>query len=143
MKVIFIHNNFPGQFINLVKKLSCLNHEIVFISHYKRQDIIIKNIRHLFAPPLPVTHTTYKTYSQKTSHEMFLTGESFASVMIRLKKEKFIPDVVISHPGWGGSLYVKDIFPLAIHVGSADTKKYRDQSHAHIRIKNMGTATTA
>ena len=28
-------------------------------------------------------------------------------------------------------------------LGSADTKKYRDQSHAHIRIKNMGTATTA
>lgn len=36
-----------------------------------------------------------------------------------------------------------DIKYLLAILGSADTKKYRDQSHAHIRIKNMGTATTA
>ncbi len=32
--------------------------------------------------------------------------------MLVLRKEGFVPDVILAHPGWGETLYAKDVFPL-------------------------------
>ena len=47
-----------------------------------------------------------------------LNGQAVARVMTRLKRAGFEPDVIVAHPGWGETLYAKDIFPHArlIHL---------------------------
>lgn len=40
-----------------------------------------------------------------------LHGQAVARVLQRLKSRGFVPDVVLGHPGWGETLYVKEIFP--------------------------------
>src|SRR5690606_15366996 len=36
-----------------------------------------------------------------------------AGVALRQQKEGLDPDVICSHPGWGDSLYLKEVFPRA------------------------------
>jgi len=43
--------------------------------------------------------------------EAVLSGQASAEVLIKLKRKGFNPTVVIAHPGWGESLFVKDVFP--------------------------------
>ncbi len=38
-------------------------------------------------------------------------GQQVAHICARLAREGLRPDVVLAHPGWGESLYVKDVFP--------------------------------
>ena len=40
-----------------------------------------------------------------------LHGQQVARALLEMKKTGFTPDAVLAHPGWGESLYVKDVFP--------------------------------
>lgn len=40
-------------------------------------------------------------------------GQAAARAYLHLKKRGFIPDVVLAHPGWGDTLYLRDVFPDA------------------------------
>jgi glycosyltransferase involved in cell wall biosynthesis len=42
-----------------------------------------------------------------------LHGQAVARVMMRLKRQGWQPDAIVAHPGWGETLYAKDIFPQA------------------------------
>ena len=42
-----------------------------------------------------------------------LHGQAAARLFLDLKKEGFVPDVVFAHPGWGETLFVRDVFPDA------------------------------
>src|SRR5690606_30540579 len=35
------------------------------------------------------------------------------NMVLQLKKEGFVPDVIFAHPGWGETLFLKDVFPKA------------------------------
>ncbi len=38
-------------------------------------------------------------------------GQGVAKALLGLRKEKFMPDLIIGHSGWGSTLYIKDIYP--------------------------------
>src|SRR3546814_12331818 len=40
-----------------------------------------------------------------------LHGQEVARKALALKAQGFVPDIVIGHPGWGETLYLKDVFP--------------------------------
>lgn len=40
-----------------------------------------------------------------------LHGQAAARAMLQMKRSGFTPDVVVGHPGWGETLFVKDVFP--------------------------------
>jgi glycosyltransferase involved in cell wall biosynthesis len=42
-----------------------------------------------------------------------LHGQQVARVLLEMKRGGFTPDAVLAHPGWGESLYVKDVYPDA------------------------------
>ncbi|PHV10541.1 glycosyltransferase family 4 protein [Chitinimonas sp. BJB300] len=111
MQVLFLHQNFPGQFRHLAKALSQdPQHTLVAIGQQQ-------------APGLPgVRLIRYqpKRAPAKTTHRYvlpleagILAGQAVAEHLIKLQQQGFTPDVVIAHPGWGESLFVKDIFPHA------------------------------
>jgi len=42
-----------------------------------------------------------------------IRGEACFRAALRLKAQGFCPDLVIAHPGWGESLFLKDVWPAA------------------------------
>jgi glycosyltransferase involved in cell wall biosynthesis len=47
-----------------------------------------------------------------------LHGQAVAKLLDQLRQQGFVPDAIVAHPGWGETLYAKDIFPSArlIHL---------------------------
>jgi hypothetical protein len=42
-----------------------------------------------------------------------LHGQAAARSMLQLRQSGYSPDVILAHPGWGETLYAKDVFPDA------------------------------
>lgn len=40
-----------------------------------------------------------------------LHGQAVARILLKLRAKGFTPDVILAHPGWGETLYAKDVFP--------------------------------
>ncbi len=115
MKFLFIHNRFPAQFRYIIDVLVKDGHEIVFLCQYKRKDMSSEGVRIIPVPRYPASEKG-KSQSHSVSRQLFHTGEAYGKKMLDLAKNGFVPDVVYAHPGWGGSLYVPDVFPDAAYV---------------------------
>lgn len=111
MNVLFIHQSFPGQFIHLSRHLaSDPGNRVVALGMYDNP------------VPAGVEFHRYQLLRRQSDniHPLLadqeakvLRGEACTAAMMKLKSEGFLPDVVIAHPGWGESLFVKDVFPRA------------------------------
>ncbi len=114
MKFLFIHNNYPAQFVHLATELSRQGHEVFFLSAFKRHDVKIEGVHHIIVSLPSLKKSLSESHKVVQSH--LRTGEVFGNAMLQLARQGFQPDVVYAHPGWGGSIYVPDIFPDAAYV---------------------------
>ncbi|CBS86282.1 glycosyltransferase family 4 protein [Azospirillum lipoferum] len=109
MKIVFIHQNIPGQYKHLAAALAAdpANH-VVFIT--RRSDRDIPGVRCLTygvrRPPQSQAHAYLRSTEGAVLH-----GQEVARVLLTLKKEGFVPDIIVGHPGWGETLFVKDVLP--------------------------------
>ena len=129
MKILFAHNNFPGQFHRLAVELAAdPENRVVFLSHHRRNDINVPNVEWIQVP-LPAEEQT-PSPARKKYLTLLAQGERFADAMVSLAKQGFRPDIVYGHVGFGCCIYAPDIFPDAAHMGyfewyytnNADTK---------------------
>jgi len=111
MKVLFIHQNFPGQFVHLSAALAQEKGNRV-VALTMRNNPAPKGVEvrpyTLLRQPVPETHPLLKDEEAKV-----LRAEACASAAFRLKHDGFEPDVIVAHPGWGEALFIKDVFPKA------------------------------
>ena len=109
MKALFIHQNFPGQLRHLVAHLAQRpGVEILAIGRETAPGM--EGIRLLrYRPhraPSKETHPYVHTFEDAVLH-----GQQVLRMLLDLKNQGYQPDVVIAHPGWGETLYVKLAFP--------------------------------
>jgi glycosyltransferase involved in cell wall biosynthesis len=112
VRLLVLHQNFPGQFGHLVRAwhrrpgwdVRALGRDTApGIPGYD------KLVRYRLArPPHKTQHPYLRTMESATLH-----GQAVARVLLDMKRQGFTPDAVLAHPGWGESLYVKDVFPDA------------------------------
>lgn len=111
MKILFIHQNFPGQFGNLAAHLAS----------QKGNTVMALAMLHNPAPP-GVQVRTYSLLREAAAdtHPMLreeesnvLRAEACAAAAFQLQREGFVPDLIVAHPGWGEALFMKDVFPQA------------------------------
>jgi glycosyltransferase involved in cell wall biosynthesis len=115
MNILFLHNNFPGQFLNLAVFLTQnAQNDVYFISRYGRDDIRVPNLKCLATQQPPEIEE--KDSSRKALLEFMINAELFAVEMVELKKKGFYPDVICDHPGWGCGMYAPEIFPRAARI---------------------------
>ncbi len=116
MNFLFIHQNFPGQYRQILQWLTNQGgHQIVFLT--QRTD----------APQHDgVTVVTYQTHHTAAKDSYALSryyedcvgaGYAVALVCKELKEKGLAPDIVIGHIGWGELTFVKDIWPDVRHLG--------------------------
>ncbi len=130
MRILFIHQNFPGQFKHLAPALAAdPANEVVALSIQKGAHGFWRGVRILNYQPkrgtTPNVHPWVSDFETKT-----IRGEACFRAALELKADGFSPDVIIAHPGWGESLFIKEVWPqakLAIyseffyHAEGADT----------------------
>lgn len=108
MKYLFIHQNFPGQYLHIVRHLAKqAGNEIVFIS--QPSDARIEGVRSVFyklVEPAPglIAPLGELDVAIKRGDEVYKTAKT-------LKALGFVPDIVIGHQGWGEMLNFQDIYP--------------------------------
>ena len=100
MKILFLHTNFPGQFKHICKHFAELKHDVRFIcqTNYGR------NIKRVQCFKL-------KKNSNEETQSTISTSEQYRQAFIKFDEDGWIPDLVISHSGWGCGLNVKEIWP--------------------------------
>jgi len=115
IRVLFIHQNLPGQFRRLIRDLqSRPDMELTAIG----EETAVR--RENLGPRLRVIgYPKPEGAGEKTHHYLkhfeacVRRGQSIARLCVGLKEQGYVPDVVLAHPGWGEALFVKDVFPQA------------------------------
>lgn len=111
MNVLFIHQNFPGQFVHLSADLAAQKKNRV-VALTMRDNPAPKGVTvrkySLIRSPAAETHPMLRDEEAKV-----MRAEACASAAFQLKRDGFEPDVIIAHPGWGEALFIKDVFPHA------------------------------
>jgi len=113
MKVLFIHQNMPGQFKHLAPDLAAEGHKVYFLT--QRGDINLKGVARITYPRPPVEKTDIHPYL-RLQDAAVRTGQHVARIILDLIRQGHAPDLVIAHPGWGEPLFVKDVLPDAPFV---------------------------
>ncbi|MDD9922639.1 MAG: glycosyltransferase family 4 protein [Boseongicola sp.] len=108
MKVLFLHQNCPGQFKHLAPALSDRGDEVAFISQPGRPTP--KGSRKIEYEPHRAVTEKIHNYLRSTEAAV-LNGQAVARICFKLKDDGYRPDVVIGNPGWGETLFLKEIWP--------------------------------
>jgi glycosyltransferase involved in cell wall biosynthesis len=111
MRVLFIHDNHPAQFGALGSALAQQGWDITFLTR-KADHAPLKGVRTLAYrvkdKPAEGLHPFLAP-----SERAVLNGASAMAGARRLREQGYVPDLVVAHSGWGGGLFVKDIWPEA------------------------------
>jgi glycosyltransferase involved in cell wall biosynthesis len=107
MNWLFIHQNFPAQYVHAARHLAEHGDTVVFITQQRERDL--PGVRKIVYQPQPApqnAHPFTRDFDMAVEN-----GLAVARICEALKREGFIPDLVAGHNGWGEILYVKDCFP--------------------------------
>ncbi|WP_440467046.1 glycosyltransferase family 4 protein [Pseudomonas sp. YH-1] len=109
MNLLLIHQNFPGQFRHIAQYFSAQpGHRVIAIGRDTAPGLGGVEL-HRYRPhrvASPQTHPYLQSFESAVLH-----GQQVARVIQKLKAEGVRPDVILGHPAWGETLYVKDVFP--------------------------------
>ena len=108
MRLLCIHQNYPGQFRDLAPALVARGHEIRAIAGHQK--------------PLPENIVVGRYEQEKTEKTGIdpLTGEvddwirrgrKVAAIAEEWRNAGWAPDAVLAHPGWGEALFIREVYP--------------------------------
>jgi len=109
VKFLFVHQNFPGQYLHLVRHLQAQErHDIVFLTEANRN--VIPGVRKVpYRKPDAVprgSHWVSREFEAATRR-----AEVVAMAARELKGLGFTPDIILGHHGWGELLNIRDVWP--------------------------------
>lgn len=109
MRILFIHQNAPGQFRHLAPHLAAEpGNQVVFLG--ARDSGLPAPVRSLrYPPPRPASPGTHQ-YLHRMENSV-RRGQAVVRACLALKQEGFVPDVVVAHAGWGETMFLRDALP--------------------------------
>lgn len=112
MKLLLIHQNFPGQFKHLGPALAERGDQVVVLTPKVKEPTKWRGITIL---PYTVNGgTTPGIHPWLTDFETkILRGTACFDAALALRERGYAPDVILAHHGWGESLFLKDVWPDA------------------------------
>ena len=149
MNILFVHQNFPGQYKHLAPALAQLGHRCVALTINKPPakspgvDVVCYRPQRGSTPNIHPFASDFET--------KVIRGEAAGLAAHELRKRGFKPDIILGHPGWGETLFLRDVYPDAkmllfiefyYRTQGADMgfdPEFPDEgfaSHARLRAKN-------
>ena len=113
--VLFVHNNFPGQFRDLAEVLVARGVRCVSISQQQaalREVPGVASIR--YALPRGTTPNILPMAVRPEAD--LIRGSTALKAAQRAKEQGFEPDVIVGHTGWGETVFLKEVWPDARQV---------------------------
>ena len=152
MKILFVHQNFPGQFRHLASALAANpGNEVLALTMQGSTPAVWQGVR--LVPYHPARGSTPGIHPWMVDLESkVIRADAALHVALRLREQGFVPDVIGAHPGWGESLFLKDVWPQArlgiyceffYHAQGADVgfdpefKSGDPGEAARLRLKNV------
>ncbi len=115
MKLLFVHQNFPGQYLHVARKLGATpGNQVVFIT--QRKDASLPGVQKIVYKPHRTLTKDVHHYLRDTEAAV-LNAQEVARAALSLKRSGFVPDVMAGHNGWGEIWYLKEVFPDVPLVG--------------------------
>lgn len=108
-RFLFIHQNFPGQFVHVAEALAQLGHEVVAL-RIKGRDM--PGVKSVVYTPAAITRPSELPAARDIETKIG-RGMACADAMAQLKAAGFTPTTIVMHPGWGEALFCKDVWPGA------------------------------
>lgn len=112
MKLLFIHQNFPGQFKHLAPALVQEGHQVVALILRQGEPMVWQGIRVI--PYMPARSSTPNIHPWLVDFETkTIRAEACFQACLALRQQGFVPDAIVAHPGWGETLFIKEVWPKA------------------------------
>lgn len=110
MQILFVHQNFPGQFVHLAPALARRGHKVLAMGDVaNRRDKTPVETFYYRSPVKDRLKGIGATFADAAAR-----GEMVAGACGQLRDKKgFVPDVIFGHNGWGETLFLRDVWPKA------------------------------
>ncbi len=111
MKVLFVHQNFPGQFLHLAPELQKRGHHVRALTdaaNTRQSTIETLRYKHTAQPIDPAAARLGRNSAMMSDR-----GVTVARAALNLRQQGYVPDVIFGHSGWGETLFLKEVWPEA------------------------------
>jgi glycosyltransferase involved in cell wall biosynthesis len=110
---LFIHQNFPGQYVHAARHFAAAGDQVVFITQQRERQL--DGVRKIVYAPArrPAGLNPFAAEFNAAVEN----GLAVARICEELKQNGFTPDLVAGHNGWGEILYIKDCWPSVPLLG--------------------------
>jgi glycosyltransferase involved in cell wall biosynthesis len=108
VRFLFVHQNFPGQYVHIVRQLTRDLHDVVFLSEPNANYVAdVRKIAYVSQRA-----SDERIHEHAREFEMAVRrAEAAATAARQIKALGFTPDIIIGHHGWGEMLNMQDVFP--------------------------------
>ena len=114
MKFLFVHQNFPGQYLHIIRSLLADNaardgtHQIVFMTEPNRNNMSgVRKVTYARPPSVSASvHLDAREFEMATRR-----SQAAYKGALQIKALGYRPDIIIGHHGWGEMLNLTDAFP--------------------------------
>lgn len=109
MRVLVVHQNYPGQFKHLAPALRERGAEVVAMTmNPLPSDPGFTVVRSVPEHSTSATHPWARDLETK-----IIRAETSLRAAQKLREGGFHPDVIVAHPGWGDTMFLKNVWPDA------------------------------
>ena len=109
MNYLFIHQNFPAQYVHLLRHLADQpGNQLYFITQPNANTM--SGVQKITYPKDERDRINCHAYSVEIDRAIYAAA-SVADKCRDLRGQGFRPDLIIGHSGWGETMFVKDVFP--------------------------------
>lgn len=110
MKILFVHQNFPGQFPHLAPALAARGHDVLALTDEANQrPSPVRVVKYAKPPQVTTSSPLGRTYAEMAERG-WLAARGARALRDR---HGYTPDVIFGHSGWGETLFLREIWPEA------------------------------
>jgi glycosyltransferase involved in cell wall biosynthesis len=111
MNILFVHQNFPGQYRHVAPALAARpGYQVIGLGENPGEPL--PGVQHIrYKAPDPAGEHTHRYI--KRFEAAVRRGQTVARAALALQERGFVPDMICCHPGWGEGLYLRDVWPKA------------------------------
>jgi glycosyltransferase involved in cell wall biosynthesis len=110
VKILFLHNNFPGQYRRIYEYLRndpAIEDMVVCTLETNKQSFPLKKI--LYKPHREVTKGIHPAITGLESS--VINAQNVFQKLVALKNSGWRPDIICGHSGWGPTLFLRELWP--------------------------------
>lgn len=110
MRILFAHQNAPAQYKHVIHRLAAAPGNDVVVLTQSSHRPLPERVRTVVYAPAPAPEPPVHRHLGLTEAAL-RNAEAVLAKALELKRQGFVPDVMVGHNAWGETLFLKDVWP--------------------------------